>query len=99
MIYEYDCEPCEGYYELEMKLSEYESINEGNSPHPTCPSCGKNLRRIITKAPSFKLLGHGWYNMDYGITDMEMNKNLDDEKRMEGIALKEQQKASNISEI
>ena len=99
MTYEYECGPCKGYYEIQMTLAEYEQILSGDVPPPGCPKCGESLKKIITKAPSFKLLGNGWYDQDYAITDMEIDKNLDDEKRIEGMAHKDQERISNIGEV
>lgn len=83
MIYEYECAKCEGYYEVEMKLAEYEQILSGDVPPPGCAKCGKPLKKVILKVPTFKLLGNGWFDMGYQITDMEMNQNQENDKRLE----------------
>ncbi len=77
MRYEFECSKCDGYFEIDIRLSVYEEICAGNKSLPKCKKCNTSLKKIITKAPNFKLLGHGWYDMGYGITDMEMDQNQD----------------------
>lgn len=98
MVYEYECSECQGYFEIDIKLSVYEEMKEKDET-PPCPSCKTPLKRIITKAPNFKLLGCGWFDQDYGITDMETRKNIDDDRRAEDLAGKDATKMTNIQEI
>ena len=55
-IYEYYCEICDKTSEISHGISEKRS--------PKCPSCGKRMKRIISRN-SFQLKGSGWYKTDY----------------------------------
>lgn len=99
MRYEFECSKCDGYFELDIALSVYTEIYDGKKPFPLCPTCETPLKRVITKAPNFKLLGHGWYSDGYGITDMEMRQNNDEDMKFQLKHDKAVEKDSNIKEV
>jgi predicted nucleic acid-binding Zn ribbon protein len=99
MRYEFECSKCDGYFEVDIRLSVYEEIFAGTKPPPACKTCKTPLKRIITKAPNFKLLGHGWYADGYGITDMEMKQNNDNDMKFQLKHDKAVEKDSNIKEV
>lgn len=55
-IYEYQCDSCGSQRELILK--------HGEVARPTCASCRKRMRRVISKT-AFILKGSGWYVTDY----------------------------------
>jgi putative FmdB family regulatory protein len=55
-IYEYRCDACGKQLELILKI--------GEEARPTCPSCRKRMRRVISQT-AFVLKGSGWYVTDY----------------------------------
>ena len=55
-IYEYQCDSCGSQRELILK--------HGETARPTCSSCRKRMRRVISKT-AFILKGSGWYVTDY----------------------------------
>ena len=55
-IYEYQCDTCGSQRELILK--------HGEVARPTCSSCRKRMRRVISKT-AFILKGSGWYVTDY----------------------------------
>lgn len=55
-IYEYQCDACGSQRELILK--------PGGVARPTCTSCRKRMRRVISKT-AFILKGSGWYVTDY----------------------------------
>ena len=58
MTYDYKCERCDHEFEVEQKITE--------APLTKCPECGEDaLKRQITKAPGFELLGKGWARDGY----------------------------------
>jgi len=77
-VYEMRCEKCNKVYEIKMKIAEY--VEQKDSLE--CQECHEKLTQKISK-PIVKLLGGGWFDQDYGITQQEMNSNLDDERRLE----------------
>lgn len=100
MVYEYECAECKGYFEVEMRLAEYEAILAEKSPVPHCKFCNKPMKKIITKPVNFKLLGSGWFDQDYQITDMEINQNKENDKRLEDRCMTQAMKDdSNIGEV
>ena len=55
-IYEYLCDSCGSQREIILK--------HGEVARPTCTSCRKRMRRVISKT-AFILKGSGWYVTDY----------------------------------
>lgn len=56
-IYEYECDACKAVFERLQKLSD---------PDPEqCPKCGKQHVRRRLSAPTFRLVGSGWYETDF----------------------------------
>jgi len=55
-IYEYQCDSCGLQRELILK--------HGEVARPTCGTCRKRMRRVISKT-AFILKGSGWYVTDY----------------------------------
>lgn len=54
-IYDYECTKC--------KVLEEKMVKSGDEPH-FCPVCGEQMVKLIG-APSFQLLGTGWYKTDF----------------------------------
>ena len=54
--YEYQCERCEGVFEVWQRISD--------PPLATCQKCGGPVRRLLAPAP-FILKGSGFYATDY----------------------------------
>ncbi len=56
-IHEYECSACGNVFERLQRLSDADPVG--------CPRCGKpRLHRRIS-APSFRLVGSGWYETDF----------------------------------
>ena len=55
-VYEYECQSCSEVIEIWQSLSE--------DPVSTCPSCGGDLKKIISMS-SFQLKGGGWFADGY----------------------------------
>jgi putative FmdB family regulatory protein len=55
-VYEYECQSCNEEIEVWQNLSE--------DPLSTCPSCGGELKKIISMS-SFQLKGGGWFADGY----------------------------------
>jgi predicted nucleic acid-binding Zn ribbon protein len=53
--------------------------------------CGATMIQSVGSA-NFKLTGGGWFDQDYSITQMEMDKNIDDSAKMEDFVQKEMRK-------
>ena len=54
-IYDYKCSHCEHEIEVIQKISD--------KPKTICPKCNtKSLKKLIS-APSFRLMGGGWYKL------------------------------------
>ena len=45
-VYEYHCNACDGYFEMQQKMSD--------PPEKECPNCGGELTRMVS-APAFKM--------------------------------------------
>ena len=56
MTYEFECDGCKIYVELEMTINDYDP-----SKDYLCPYCMEKLRRVITTV-NFQLNGPGWFN-------------------------------------
>lgn len=56
-IYEYQCQKCEGVFEI------LQGFND--KPAKKCEQCGGRLKKLISLA-AFHLKGSGWYETDYG---------------------------------
>ena len=54
-IYEYRCEHCGDFEEMQRIT---------DPPLPRCPRCKRKVRRLISNT-SFQLKGSGWYVTDY----------------------------------
>jgi putative FmdB family regulatory protein len=46
MLYQYVCNDCLKWFEIQIKLADYEKITEETGPK--CPNCDKSLKRVIT---------------------------------------------------
>lgn len=56
-IYEYICSMCRHQFEARVSIA-------GRDWGVKCPKCGADVRRLPS-APSFKLVGKGFYENDY----------------------------------
>src|SRR5687767_7775861 len=56
-VYEYQCNTCGERFEL---------LTRFDAPHPACPKCGNDVRRLVSAA-AFHLKGSGWYKDHYGL--------------------------------
>lgn len=79
--YDFQCTNCNKVYELKMSMSEHSEQKESL----TCQECHNKLTQVVAPL-RFKLTGGGWFNQEYGITQQEMNANLDQEKKVEDLA-------------
>lgn len=77
MLYEFECLKCKKTEEKIMSLKEFEE----NKNNIFC-SCGSKMIYKIS-SPMFILKGVGWSNMEYGITEREMKRNNDEDKKKE----------------
>jgi putative FmdB family regulatory protein len=74
-IYEFQCGSCGTRIERIFK--------PGEVPRPSCPSCRKRMRRLISPT-AFILKGEGWYVTDY--PSLERRKAMAAEKEKGGAA-------------
>jgi len=86
--YPFACDTCKVQWDVKMSMSEHEET-KGKI---ICQKCGTPARQVVVRL-GYKFVGEGWFggNADavaspYGITDMEISRNLDNEKRVEDIA-------------
>ncbi len=68
-IYEYQCQKCDGIFEILQGFDE--------KPARKCEECGGKLKRIISLS-AFHLKGSGWYETDYGKKKITEPKQLKD---------------------
>ena len=68
-IYEYQCQKCEGVFEI------LQGFND--KPARKCEECGGRLKRLISVS-AFHLKGSGWYETDYGKKKISEPKQLKD---------------------
>lgn len=86
--YEFYCEPCNKSYEIKMKMSEHSELKDKME----CQECHGLMVQSVSRL-RFRLAGQGWFANEYGggsgpgsgyeITQTELDKNLEDEKRIE----------------
>ena len=88
--YDFKCDACRKIYEIQMKLAEHAELKD----KLTCQECNGILTQCISKIP-FQLKGSGWFSggsstMEniggYDMTQTELNRNLDMERRIEDTA-------------
>jgi len=78
MKYLFRCEKCGIEREYEMSISEYEEKKN----NLFC-ECGGKMKRVY-HVVNFILKGSGWYRDHlYGITDREMQRNRDEDMKLE----------------
>lgn len=99
--YQFRCVDCSAIAEIKVSMSEHEIIKN----NMVCEKCGNKMTQTITPL-NFRLKGEGWFGNNseavaspYGITQMEINKNLDYEKRVEDYANTMGLRDENIKEI
>lgn len=97
--YPYHCEDCKVSWDVKMTFKEHDEVNV------VCPECGQKAIQTVTKL-NFRLAGEGWFGSSadanpspYGLTQTELNKNLEHEKRVEDFANTMAAKDENIMEI
>lgn len=76
-IYEYECTVCAERREFLQRFND--------EPIKTCPSCGGELRRLISNS-SFILKGSGWYLTDYARKGNSGNGGKGEQKKEESTA-------------
>ncbi len=92
--YDFRCDNCNKTFEIRMSLSEHSEQKD----KMTCQECHSKLTQVVAPL-RFKLQGGGWFNQEYGITQQEMNSNLDLEKKIENEAYNMQAKDQNKKEF
>ena len=80
-VYDFKCDQCGLIQEKKIPMADYKK----EVSNQKCEKCEGSLTRLFS-VPVMQLKGNGWFSQDYAITDMETNKNLDLERRMEGEA-------------
>jgi len=79
MKYIFRCQNCGLEKEYEMTLQEYEEKKN----KMVCEECGGAMKRVF-HVVNFILKGSGWYKDHlYGITEREMQRNRDLDKKLE----------------
>lgn len=81
MRYDFKCDSCKTVTEIAMSITEHEEKKN----NIFCKICNSKMIQCVNKL-NFRLVGNGWFDQGYGITQQEMNVNLDDEKRLEEVA-------------
>jgi len=90
--YDYRCPNCNNKkVDIMVKLEDKETTK-------VYCDCRNLMTQEVAKL-RFKLEGGGWANQEYGITQQEMNSNLDLEKKIENEAYLMQGKDKNIKEL
>lgn len=94
--YDFKCDVCDITYTVKMSFEEHEKLK-----NQTYCLCGRQCYQVVAPL-NFKLKGEGWFgnNADavaspYAITQMEINKNLELEKKVEDVANNFSEKESN----
>jgi putative FmdB family regulatory protein len=84
-VYTFRCITCNFTNDVKLTMSEHEIIKNSMC----CPSCEASMTQVVAPL-RFKLKGEGWFGNDsaavasaYGVTQTELNKNLEHEKRVE----------------
>ncbi|NLT21388.1 MAG: transcriptional regulator [Syntrophomonadaceae bacterium] len=77
-IYDYKCEEC-GNFEKMQKMSE-PALTE-------CPTCGGEVKRIISKNIGIVFKGSGFYKTDSGSGVKDRIRNLNNERQKDNQAL------------
>lgn len=87
-VYTFACSACNKEYDISMRMAEHTELKE----KMTCQECHGPMIQCVARL-RFKLAGSGWFANEYGggsgpgtgydITQTELNKNLEDEKRIE----------------
>jgi DNA-directed RNA polymerase subunit RPC12/RpoP len=85
--YDFKCIKCDKVWEIKLSHKEHEEQKDS-----IFCECGEKAYQTVTRL-SFRLAGEGWFGKasdaiehPYAITQTELNKNLDVEKRIEDIA-------------
>jgi len=86
MLYDFICSRCEQIEEKKMKMNEYDNLK--NTFY--CKYCGGKMTRKMDFKGHFTLKGAGWFGefgsgTGYEITQNEMDKNGEDNKRREDL--------------
>lgn len=100
-IYPMKCDNCKIKWDVKLSFAEHTAM-KGKI---VCPDCGEIATQMVAPL-NFKLAGEGWFgsNADavaspYGITQTEINKNLEGEKRVEDYANTMSARDENRKEI
>jgi hypothetical protein len=92
--YTFYCFACSTPREVKLSFSEHDVMK--NSMF--CDCGGKLIQKV--EPPFFKLGGLGWYGDNgYSLSQMEVDGNLEQEKRFEAQVYDDQGKERNIKEI
>lgn len=86
-LYDFACDKCKIRWEIKLSHKEHEEQKD-----KIFCKCGEKAYQTVARL-SFRLMGEGWFGKSsdavehpYAITQTELNKNLDVEKRVEDIA-------------
>ena len=96
-LYNFKCELCGDVREIKMTFEQHSRLKNSL----LCPVCGGAVVQQVEKLP-FQLKGSGWFSSGSSVTEnvgtgyetsqLELNKNLEMEKRIEDVAHEMQEK-------
>jgi hypothetical protein len=93
-LYTFYCFACSTPREVKFSFSEHEFMKD----NLYCDCGGRMIQRV--EPPKFKMNGHGWaWDNGYSTSQMEIDKNLDSEKKFEEKVYTDQGKERNIKEL
>ena len=93
-LYDYTCFACNVTREVRLSFTEHDLLKD----NMFC-DCGGKLKQKVSP-PNFKMEGSGWHwDNSYSLSQMEVNKNLEQEKRFEDQVYSDQGKEKNIKEL
>ena len=99
--YTFKCDKCMTKWDIKLTMSEHTLLK--NSIH--CKDCNEKATQMVAPL-NFKLKGEGWFGKcsdaisdPYAITQTELNKNLEGEKRVEDYVNTMTARDENINEM
>lgn len=100
-LYPFRCDKCKIQWDIRMTFQEHEE----RKTVVMCPEC-KGFANQAVAPLNFRLAGEGWFGKSsdaianpYAITQTELNKNLEGEKRCEDYVNTMTSKDENIKEL
>lgn len=73
-VYVFECPKCKFRNEVQARMSDFDRLVK----KAKCPRCKSKTKNIIEGRPLISFHGAGWSKDGYGITQREMNKNIED---------------------